>query len=92
MEQQQENTALHARRRRSYVLVFVGLALLTLAEVGVTFLPIPQVPLLAMLMAAKATLVAMFYMHLKMDSRWYTYLFLVPIPFVVLIIASLLGG
>ncbi len=82
----------HSGNRRSYLLVFLGLAVLTLAEVGVTFLPIPQVPVLAALMTAKVLLVAMFYMHLKMDSRWYTYLFLIPIPFVVMIVAALLVG
>ncbi len=76
--------------RPNYVAVFLGLAALTLAEVGVTFLPIPQLPFLLALMIAKAALVALFYMHLKTDSRWYAYLFLIPLPFAVLVAAALL--
>ncbi len=78
------------RRRPNYVAVFLGLAALTLAEVGVTFLPIPQPPFLLALMTAKAALVALFYMHLKTDSRWYAYLFLIPLPFAILVAAALL--
>lgn len=78
------------RERPNYLLVFLALAVLTVAEVGVTMLPIPQIPILAALAAAKIVLVAMFYMHLRTDSRWFTYIFLVPIPFVVMIFVSLL--
>ncbi len=79
-------------RRPNYLLVFLGLGLLTLAEVGVTYLPIIKLPILLALASAKVALVAMFYMHLKTDSKWYTYLFIVPLPFVILIVASLLIG
>jgi caa(3)-type oxidase subunit IV len=79
-------------KRPNYLLVFLGLAALTAAEVGVTYLPIPQIPLLAALATTKVVLVAMFYMHLKMDSKWYAYIFLIPLPFVVLIAGSLLIG
>lgn len=77
---------------RTYILVFLGLAVLTLLEVGAAQLPFATVPILLALASAKVLLVAMFYMHLKTDSRWYAYVFLVPIPFVVLIVASLLIG
>lgn len=92
MEHTEQNTQGHVEKhkRPNYLLVFLALAALTLAEVGVTFLDIPQIPILAALASAKIVLVAMFYMHLKTDSRWFTYIFLVPIPFVVLIVASLL--
>jgi caa(3)-type oxidase subunit IV len=81
-----------AHKKPNYFYVFLGLAVLTLAEVGVTYLPIPQVPVLVALAAAKVVLVAMFYMHLKTDSRWYTYIFLIPIPFVLMIGAALVVG
>ncbi|HOA24622.1 MAG TPA: cytochrome C oxidase subunit IV family protein [Aggregatilineales bacterium] len=92
MEHTEEKVQAHVEehKRPNYFLVFLALAALTLAEVGVTFLNIPQIPILAALASAKIVLVAMFYMHLKTDSKWFTYIFLVPIPFVVLIIASLL--
>lgn len=79
-------------RRPNYLLVFLGLAVLTLAEVGVTYLPIIKLPILLALASTKVVLVAMFYMHLKTDSKWYGYLFLVPVPFAILIIAALLVG
>lgn len=90
MEQTEEKRTVTAHKRPNYLLIFAVLAALTLAEVGVTFLPIPQVPILLGLAAAKIVLVAMFYMHLKTDSRWYTYLFLVPIPFVVMILIAII--
>jgi len=92
MEHTEEKVQGHVEehKRPNYLLVFLALAALTLAEVGVTFINIPQVPVLAALASAKIVLVAMFYMHLKTDSKWFTYIFLVPIPFVVLIVASLL--
>jgi cytochrome c oxidase subunit IV len=48
------------------------------------------VPLLAFLMTTKVLLVAMYYMHLKNDRRVFTYIVLIPIPFVVLIVTALL--
>lgn len=85
---QTENTH-KARRRRLYRNVFLGLAALTLLEIGVSFLPIPTAPFLAALAVGKIVLVAMFYMHLKTDSRWFMYAILIPIPFVVLILVAL---
>jgi cytochrome c oxidase subunit 4 len=78
------------QRRPNYLLVFLGLGLLTLAEVGVSYLSIIKLPILLALASAKVVLVAMFYMHLKTDNKWYSYLFLVPVPFVILIVAALL--
>ena len=51
-----------------------------------------MVPLLAFLMTAKVLLVAMYYMHLKNDRPVFTYIVLVPVPFVVLIVTALLMG
>jgi caa(3)-type oxidase subunit IV len=55
--------------RRTYVLVFVALAVLTAIEVGVTYLPVPRALILVPLAFVKAGLVALFYMHLKYDRR-----------------------
>ena len=76
--------------RPNYFGVFIGLGVLTLLEVGVTFLPIPQVPILVAMMIAKVALVAMYYMHLKYDSKWFTVIILTPAPFVALIVVALL--
>lgn len=74
----------------NYATVFFILGLLTLLEVGVTYLPIPRAPFLLTMMVVKAVLVILYYMHLKFDSRWYAVIFLAPIPFVVLIVVALL--
>lgn len=81
-----------AHPRPNYLLVFVGLALLTAIEVGITYFPIPQGITIAALLAFmvfKVLLVALFYMHLRVDSKWFAYIFLIPLPFVVLILGAL---
>ena len=60
------------RHRPNYMLIFVFLALLTGVEVGVAFTPISksvQVIFLIALAIAKATLVGMYYMHLRYEGR-----------------------
>ena len=81
--------------RPNYLLVFLGLLILTVIEVGITMLGIPEgilVPSLLLFMLFKVLLVAMFYMHLRIDSRWFAYLFLIPLPAVALIMFVLLVG
>ncbi len=74
------------KREPNYLGVFGALALITLIEVTVVAnLPIARVPLLLGLSVAKVLLVAMYYMHLKFQSGWFTAIFLLPIPCVVLI-------
>ncbi len=56
----------------SYISVFIYLALLTGAELGVYGLGLPKTVLVGSLVAlalAKATLVAMFFMHLAMERK-----------------------
>ena len=59
-------------KRPNYILVFVFLGLLTAVEVGVAFIGLLdaiRVPLLVALAIAKATLVGMYYMHLRFEGR-----------------------
>ena len=61
-----------------YLRVAAVLIILTVIEVGVFYVPAFHpvlVPTLLILSALKFTLVVMFYMHLKMDSRFFTFLF-----------------
>ena len=61
-----------------YLRVAAVLVILTVIEVGVFYVPAFHpvlVPTLLFLSALKFTLVVMFYMHLKMDSRFFTFLF-----------------
>jgi caa(3)-type oxidase subunit IV len=71
-----------------YLLVFLALAVLTAIEVGITYFPwIPQVPVLLALAFLKAALVLMYFMHLRYDSKWFTFIFFIPfvlvIPFLI---------
>jgi cytochrome c oxidase subunit IV len=77
--------------RRTYVLVFVALAVLTAVEIGVTYLPLPRVPVLVPLALFKAGLVALFYMHLKYDKRVFALVFLAGLLMGVGLILSLLA-
>jgi cytochrome c oxidase subunit 4 len=61
-----------------YIRVATILVILTVIEVGVFYVPAFHpilVPALLLLSALKFSLVVMFYMHLKMDSRFFTFLF-----------------
>jgi len=74
----------HVRERRhpspvKYVAVATVLCVLTVIEVGIYYvqgLRGALVPLFLILSAAKFSLVALFYMHLKFDSRLFSALFL----------------
>ena len=62
----------------TYIRVAVILTVLTVLEVGVFYVPVFHpvlVPVLLTLSAVKFAIVVMFYMHLKMDSRFFTFLF-----------------
>ena len=62
----------------TYLRIAAILAVLTVIEVGVFYIPAFHpvlAPALLTLSAAKFALVVMFYMHLKMDSRFFTFLF-----------------
>ncbi len=66
---------------RKYVAIFVVLFVVTAIEVAASYLTDIGVPLwgeiavLIALAAVKGALVLMFYMHLRFDSRWFTFLF-----------------
>ena len=61
-----------------YIRIAVILTILTVIEVGVFYVPAFHpvlAPILLSLSAIKFAIVVMFYMHLKMDSRFFTFLF-----------------
>ena len=72
-----------------YTVVFFGLAVLTLIEVGFSQLPhgFLSIPVLLALAVCKAGLVVWFYMHLNKDSRIFAVT--LAIPMVMVIIATL---
>src|SRR3989449_8626231 len=65
-----------------YLRVAAALVILTVLEVGVFYVPAFHpvlVPVLLVLSATKFALVVMFYMHLKADSTFFTFLFGAPL-------------
>ena len=78
---------------KQYVLIWVWLAGLMLLGVALSELPIPHrtVFLLVLgLSTIKALLVAAYYMHLRFDDRFLTIVALAPIPFGLVLLATLL--
>jgi cytochrome c oxidase subunit 4 len=62
----------------TYIRIAVILTVLTVLEVGVFYVPAFHpvlAPVLLSLSAVKFAIVVMFYMHLKMDNRFFTLLF-----------------
>ncbi len=79
-------------RRPNYWLVFAALAIMTAIEVAITYMPgIPLVPVLLTMSFLKAMLVILYFMHLRFDSKWFSFIFFVPFLLVIplLIIARL---
>lgn len=77
----------------TYLRVAAILVMITLIEVGVFYVPAFQgilVPVLLVLSALKFALVVMFYMHLKFDHRFFTFLFGGPLLLGFAVVVSLL--
>jgi caa(3)-type oxidase subunit IV len=77
--------------RMSYVGVFVALAAITAIEVLITVIGVGVATsaLLVALSTSKVMLVAMFFMHLRYDSKWYSGIFIYAFPFAALIVIVL---
>jgi len=79
----------------NYYLIWLILAVLTLAEVGVAFLShIPKTALAIILIAMalwKALLVAMYYMHLKFEPRRLWIVTAAPIPLAIILVVIVLA-
>ena len=76
-----------------YLRVAAALVILTVLEVGVFYVPVFHpvlVPLLLLLSATKFTLVVLFYMHLKADSRLFGFLFGAPLVLAMAVLVALL--
>jgi cytochrome c oxidase subunit 4 len=76
-----------------YILIFVILLVLTLAEVGYAFLDLPRIVLalgLIFMAVWKAVLVAMYYMHLKYEPRRLWILAVSPIPLAFILVLAVI--
>jgi cytochrome c oxidase subunit 4 len=76
-----------------YVAVWAGLLVLTGATVAISYLDLGLLNVVVALLiaSAKASLVALFFMHLKFENRLVWTFALVPIFFLVLIIGGTLS-
>jgi cytochrome c oxidase subunit IV len=79
--------------RRIYFTVYVALVILTIVTVLVSYvhLGVMNVVVALLIASAKASLVALFFMHLKWESRLVWGFALVPIFFLALIILGTLS-
>ena len=83
----------HAKHGPSYMAIFWYLAVLTVIEIAVIFAPLPRLTigvLLVALACAKATMVAMYFMHLRVETKTLGYIALTPILIGTLLVLVLL--
>ena len=81
----------HAHPR--YILIWVILLVLTLAEVGYAFMDLPKLMLavgLIIMAVWKAVLVAMYYMHLRYEPKRMWVLAVSPIPLAILLVLAVI--
>ncbi|MEE8115885.1 MAG: cytochrome C oxidase subunit IV family protein [Gemmatimonadales bacterium] len=77
----------------TYLSVAVVLAVITVIEVGVFYVPVFKAilaPVLLTLSAVKFMLVVMFFMHLKSDHRLFAVVFTLPLMIAVAVTVALL--
>ena len=83
----------HAKHGPSYMAIFWYLAVLTVIEIAVIFLPIAKLAIGVMLVAlacAKAALVALYFMHLRLETKTLGYIALTPVVIGTLLVLVLL--
>ncbi len=82
-----------AHAEPNYLAVFGWLFVLTVIEVGVIFLPIPKLLIaasLVILAAVKASLVAIYFMHLKFERLVIWWIAVIPVILCVFLIFMLI--
>ena len=78
---------------RTYLVVAAFLLAITVMEVWIFYVPALArvlVPILLILSTLKFSLVAMFYMHLRFDHAWFSYVFIGPLLIAVGLAVALL--
>ena|ERR1041385_2239991 len=84
----------HVHKSPNYMLIWLYLFILTVAEVGTAFFShMPKAILIvALLFLAvwKALLVAAYYMHLKFETRTLWWIVAVPIPLILILLSTVL--
>jgi cytochrome c oxidase subunit 4 len=89
---------MESARRPNYFLVFAFLVVSTLIETLVSYVRAEsiKIPVLAVLAVVKVLLVLLYFMHLKYDSRVFSYLFIagcvlvIPLILIVVVVMPLI--
>jgi caa(3)-type oxidase subunit IV len=85
-----------AARRPNYFLILIVLVVFTAIEVAASYLTGPiKIPVLIVLALTKASLVVLYFMHLKFDSRWFALWFILGLALIsplLLYLGALMPG
>jgi cytochrome c oxidase subunit IV len=83
-----------AHKSPRYMLIWLFLLILTVAEVGVAFFShMPKALLILLLMVLalwKALLVALYYMHLKFEPKKLWLIAVSPVPLIIILLSAVL--
>lgn len=77
---------------RSYIIIFAWLGAVTLLEMGAVAMGMPRKALVIFILgtaAAKALLIALFFMHLKYENKWLWLMPGIPVALAVFFILML---
>ena len=80
----------HDAPHPNYMAVFYGLFAITVAEVGIVYVAMPQWLLIAILLLmalVKAAMVAMYFMHLKYDNKMLSVIAVTPLVLIAIAVA-----
>ena len=85
---------METKKRPNYLFVFIALAVFTLIETLVSYIQQEAIkfPTLAIISVTKAILVLLYFMHLKLDSKIFSYLFIagcilsIPLILVIMVV------
>lgn len=78
---------------KSYILVFVGLLILTGCTVGLSYAGLPHhtaIAVAGLIALLKVTLIGAFFMHLRFETKGIIFMILVALFFVAVLISSLI--
>lgn len=89
---------MESTKRPNYLFIFIALAVLTLIETLVSYVQQESIkfPTLVILSVIKVVLVLLYFMHLKSDSKVYSYLFIagcilsIPLILVMLVVMPMI--
>jgi cytochrome c oxidase subunit 4 len=83
----------HGKHGPSYMAIFWYLAVLTVIEIAVIYMPIAKLAigvLLVTLATTKAAMVALYFMHLRLETKTLGYIALTPVVIGTLLVMVLL--